>query len=91
MAIVFIHLISTNFHCRPVTSNPLPEIRMEGRDFNSRFAPPARPVFPRSYYENVTTSAAPPGPTAVKRDYPAGPTASALVFRSEHQDLAPRL
>lgn len=80
-----------NNNSRPVTSNPLPAIRVEGRDFNSRFAPPARPVFPRSFYDNSTTPTPPPGPTAVKRDYPAGPTASGLVFRSEHRQFTPNL
>ena len=70
---------------------PANNIAIQGRNFNSRFAPPARPVFPRSYYDNITISIPLPGPTAIKRNYPAGPTASGLVFRSEHRDLAERL
>ena len=68
----------------PVGGGPLPEIHAEGRQFNSRFAPVARPVFPRSYWDNVTSTITPPGPTAVKRSYPAGPTASAYVFHDKH-------
>ena len=78
--------LCTDENCRPVSSGPLPVIPIEGRDFGSRFAPEARPVFPRSYYENITAREAEPGPTAVKRSYPAGPTASGLVFRSEHMN-----
>ena len=68
----------------PVGGGPLPEIHAEGRQFNSRFAPVARPVFPRSYYDNVTSTPTFPGPTAYKRSYPAGPTASAYVFHDKH-------
>jgi len=68
----------------PVVAGPLPEIQAEGRSFNSRFAPVARPVFPRSYYENISSTTTTPGPTAYKRAYPAGPTASAFVFHKEH-------
>ena len=69
----------------PVIANPLPEIQAQGRQFNSRFAPVARPVFPRSYWDNVTaTTAAEAAPAAHKRAYPAGPSASALVFRERN-------
>ena len=68
----------------PVVAGPLPEIQAEGRQFNSRFAPVARPVFPRSYWDNVTSTTTTPGPTAYKRSYPAGPTASAFVFHERH-------
>ncbi|MCJ1275488.1 hypothetical protein MMC21_003291 [Puttea exsequens] len=81
-------------------AHPMPNnINKEGRDFNSRFAPIARPVFPRSYFENFTASETEDLPTRslpldthplAKRDYPAGPTASALVFRSEPMVFAPR-
>ena len=71
----------------------MPAIEKQGRDFNSRFAPPARPVFPRSQWENITSSA--PGPTAVvaravpvveRDDYAdyAGPTASAGPGHHHH-------
>ncbi|MCJ1460857.1 hypothetical protein MMC28_011239 [Mycoblastus sanguinarius] len=73
----------------PVAAVPTPVIHVEGRQFNSRFAPEARPVFPRSFYDN-STQVAPRSPTAAKREYPAGPTASALVFRSEAFDYAPK-
>lgn len=44
----------------PIVSHPMPNnIIKEGRDFNSRFAPIARPVFPRSYYENETACKSP--------------------------------
>lgn len=68
----------------PIVAGPLPEIHAEGRQFNSRFAPVARPVFPRSYYDNSTSTTSSPGPTAYKRAYPAGPTASAYVFHDKH-------
>jgi len=35
-----------------VSANPVPEI--QGRDFRGRFAPVARPVFPRKHYDNHT-------------------------------------
>lgn len=68
----------------PVVAGPLPEIHAEGRQFNSRFAPVARPVFPRSYFDNITSTTTTPGPTAYKRAYPAGATASAYVFHAKH-------
>jgi hypothetical protein len=66
-------------------------IKVEGRDLASRFVPAVHPVFPRTYFDNA------PSPertvkepvTPVKRNYPAGPTASNYVFRSnpfEHKD-----
>jgi len=43
------------FLAAPIVTHPMPDnIMREGRDFNSRFAPIARPVFPRSYYDNTT-------------------------------------
>ena len=69
----------------PVVAGPLPEIKAEGRQFNSRFAPVARPVFPRTYFDNFTATTAPEAaPAAHKRAYPAGPAASALVFRERN-------
>ncbi|KAF6226786.1 hypothetical protein HO173_012290 [Letharia columbiana] len=68
----------------PVVAGPLPEIHAEGRQFDSRFAPIARPVFPRSYWDNVTATDTTPAPKAHKRSYPAGPSASAYVFHARH-------
>ena len=62
-------------------------IKVEGRDLASRFVPPVHPVFPRTYWDTneqpkVPTPARDPV-TPVKRNYPAGPTASNWVYRSE--------
>ncbi|KAM0804874.1 hypothetical protein BDR22DRAFT_885544 [Usnea florida] len=68
----------------PVVAGPLPEIQAEGRQFNSRFAPVARPVFPRSYWDNYTSTTVSEAAPVHKREYPAGPAASALVFRERN-------
>ena len=68
----------------PALAKPI--IERQGRDYNSRFSPNLRPVFPRSRFENVTKKE-PEAPTVVEKREPApapvvdyadyiGPTAS---------------
>ena len=56
---------------------PAPHPEVQGRSFNSRFAPKARPVFPRTIFDNYTTKrdaipdAAPePAPVALPEAIP---------------------
>ncbi|KAL2053358.1 hypothetical protein ABVK25_006352 [Lepraria finkii] len=69
--------------CPVVT--PSPTIKVEGRGLSSRFVPAVHPVFPRAYWDNAPSpDRTVKEPVAlVKRHYPAGPTASNWVYRSE--------
>ena len=64
-----------------------PIIERQGRDFNSRFSPRLRPVFPRTNFDNYTVKRSPDTPTSIEKRDPipdpvidfadyAGPTAS---------------
>lgn len=63
-------------------------IKVEGRDLSSRFVPAVHPVFPRTYWDSTASPArtVEEPVTPVKRGYPAGPTASNWVYRSEPYD-----